>query len=325
MGSRILTLQRQAAELGRLRTGFFEGKAPRRSETWILTSHEREYVEAAASLWGGEVHEWTPQGAKIKQWRVTTKKRSIDALLPPGDPLSQNNELWSGGGCQRRCDGITEKIAKVPCICLAEHGPEWYLLPKGKVCSATTRLNVLLPDMPDFGVWRAETKSFYAADGLAGQVDTVLQGTGGQGVVPVRLTIQQRKVVRAGQTKNFPVVMVIPRLNRMRDALTGPMSMAAALDPAGAGRQAIEAPRPDYRALAMDADTIDDVQDLYRKAQAAGHADAQLLADLKGIAAALEQPSRAVAVPDEDGAVDAEVVEDGAPSWPAVTRPGSRH
>lgn len=337
MGSRILTLQRQAAELGRLRTGFYESGRPQRSETWILTSHEREYVEVAAHLWGGAVHEWKPLNGNIKQWRVITDAVSIDAILPPGDPLNQHNELWSGGGCQRRCDGITEKISRKPCVCLAQHGEEWYLLPKGRVCSATTRLNVLLPDMPDLGVWRAETKSFYAADAMAGQVDTVLQGTGGQGLVPVRMSIQQRQVVRNGQTKKFPVVMVTPRLARLRQALEGPLSTAAALN-AGVVPEtlAIEAPKKkDWVALAQGALTSDDVRGLWMEAQAAGDVHPKggdpLSKQLMAIATAKDaEHARSIRQePDEDGAVDAELVDEQEPAlagagWPAVRQPGSR-
>lgn len=338
MGSRILTLQRQAAELGRLRTGFYESGRPQRSETWILTSHEREYVEVAAELWGGEVHDWKPLNGSIKQWRVVTGAVSIDAILPPGDPLNQNNELWSGGGCQRRCDGITEKISRRPCICLAQHGEEWYLLPKGKVCSATTRLNVLLPDMPDLGVWRAETKSFYAADAMAGQVDTVLQGTGGQGLVPVRMTIQQRQVVRQGKTKKFPVVMVTPRLARLRQALEGPLSKAVALNPGSAPEAlAIEAPKKvDWVALAKGALGSQDVRELWKQARAAGDVDPRgedpLSKKLIAIAALKDEEAaaeRAGLTPDEDGAIEGEVVED-EPSenlkavWPKVATVGGQ-
>lgn len=317
MGSRILTLQRQAAELGRLRTGFYESGRPQRSETWILTSHEPDYLAAAAALWGGEVHEWKPLNANIKQWRLVTKARTIDALLPPGDPLSQYNEMWSGGGCQRRCDGVNEQMSKRPCICLAQHGPEWYLLKKGTVCSATTRLNVLLPEMPDLGVWRAETKSFYAADGLAGQVDTVLQGTGGKGVVPVRLSIQQRQVVRAGKTKKFPVVMVVPRLAKLRHALEGPMSMTVALDPHAVQRAAIEAPKPDYASDSAAALTSDDLNDIWRRADGRGELTPELKAllsaradEFKAEEAARRSRPRVPAVPDQDGVIDGEILDD---------------
>src|SRR4051812_41578546 len=110
--SRLINRQRQLAEQGRLRLGYTvpipdkPGKSrPVRSETWILTSHSREHIDHAAQMWGGDVEEWQPMGNGSKQWRVITHAKAIDAILPPGDPLTQAYETWSKGGCQRRCDG----------------------------------------------------------------------------------------------------------------------------------------------------------------------------------------------------------------------------
>ncbi|MEV5443516.1 hypothetical protein AB0N23_13405 [Streptomyces sp. NPDC052644] len=325
MGGRIITLQRQARELGRLRTGYTDGKRPVRSRTWIVSSHAKHYVEAAAAAWGGTVEQWQPLGNGAPQYRVITETESIDALLPPGDPLSQYNELWSGGGCQRRCDGQTEQLSRRPCICLAQFGEEWHQQRKGTVCSATTRLNVMLPDMPDLGVWRAETHSFYAANEMAGTVDMVLSGTGGKGLVPVSLRIEPRQRVAGGQTKKFPVVVVEVRGVTPRQALTGPLPTAVALDPTGSRAvAAIEAPRPDYLADAESALTVDDVQDVYRAAHAAGHLNDELVAALKRRADELKADAQPEPEPDEDGAYPAEVVEDTpADGWPAVAQPGT--
>ncbi|BBC30057.1 hypothetical protein SGFS_013510 [Streptomyces graminofaciens] len=287
MGSRIITLQRQARELGRLRTGYSipnddPNKRPRpvKSKTWVVTSHAEHYVQAAVDAWGGKIERWQPQGNGVPQFRVITEAEQIEALLPHGDPLSQYNEMWNKGGCARRCDGQTEQISRRPCLCLAEYGEEWHLLRqdqyrKDKVCAATSRLNVILPDMPDMGVWRAETHSFYAANEMAGTVDLVLSGTGGKGLVPVTLRIEPRTRVAGGQTKHFPVVVVEVRGVTPRQALTGPLPTALALDPAGGGQAvaAIEALRPDYLAEAEGALTSDDVRDVWRKARNAGHVD----------------------------------------------------
>lgn len=286
MGSRIITHQRQARELGRLRTGWSvpnddPNKRPRpvKSKTWVVTSHAEHYVQAAAEAWGGDVERWQPQGNGAPQFRVITKAEQIDALLPPGDPLNQYNEMWSKGGCQRRCDGQTEQISRRPCKCLAEFGEDWHLLRqdqyrKDKVCAATSRLNVILPDMPDVGVWRAETHSFYAANEWGGTVDMVLSGTEGKGLVPVTLRIEPRTRVAAGQTKHFPVVVVEVRGITPRQALTGPLPTALALDPSGSQAvAALEAGRPDYLAEAEGALTSDDVRDVWRRANAAGHVD----------------------------------------------------
>lgn len=212
MPGRILTLQRQARELGRLRTGYTDTSGsksrPVRSDTWIITSHSEHYILAAAEEFGGRPEKWQPLGAGAAQWRVITEQVAIDAIMPPGDPLSQTNEMWSGGGCQRRCDGVTEQLSDSPCICLAQHGDAWHERPKGTVCSTTTRLNVILPDMPDVGIYRVETHSFYAANEIAAAVDLIRNATGGNAAVPIRLRIEQRQRVANGQTKKFPVVVV---------------------------------------------------------------------------------------------------------------------
>ncbi|CAM5619583.1 putative protein OS=Streptomyces aurantiogriseus OX=66870 GN=GCM10010251_92200 PE=4 SV=1 [Streptomyces aurantiogriseus] len=110
-----------------------------------------------------------------------------------------------------------------------------------------------------------------------------------------------------------------------------------ALDPSGSRAvAAIEAPRPDYLADADAALTVDDVQDVYRAAHAAGHLTDDLIAALKKRADAVkaEEKERASGSgsgdegPDDEGVYTAEVVDDEAPReravWPAVAGPGSR-
>ncbi|MFJ5151440.1 hypothetical protein ACIQCF_07600 [Streptomyces sp. NPDC088353] len=351
MGGRIITNQRQARELGRLRTGWSvpnpdPNKRPRpvKSKTWVISSHAEHYVEKAAELYGGKVERWQPQGNGAPQFRVITEAQQLDAVLPGGDPLSQYNEMWNKGGCSRRCDGETEQLSRRPCLCIAEFGEDWYLLrqnayKKDKVCAATSRLNVVLLDMPDMGVWRAETHSFYASNELAGTVDMVLSGTGGKGLVPVTLRIEPRTRVAGGQTKHFPVVVVEVRGVTPRQALSGPLPTAVALDPGGAGegRLAIEAPRPDYIADAEGALTSDDVRDVWRKARAAGHVskegDDELSQKLLAVAARKDAESKDdsnvdsddESGPDEEGIWDGEVVEEDAERrrWPTAATPGS--
>lgn len=347
MGGRILNHQRQARELGRLRTGYSVPNAdptkrprPVKSKTWVISSHAEHYVTKAAELYGGKVESWQPQGNGAPQFRVITEAEQLDAVLPGGDPLSQYNEMWNKGGCARRCDGQTEQLTKRPCLCLAQHGEDWHLLrqnlaTKDKVCSVTSRLNVVLLDMLDMGVWRAETHSFYAANEMAGTVDMVLSGTGGKGLVPVTLRIEPRTRVAGGQTKHFPVVVVEVRGVTPRQALSGPLPTAMALDPGAAGQAvaAIEAPRHDYLADARGALTVDDVQDVYRAAYAAGHLTDDLIAELKVRADEVkaEEKKRAEDAtsgedgPDDEGVYPAEVVDDEPvrPAWPAVAQPAT--
>ncbi|MEU9065863.1 hypothetical protein AB0D60_03065 [Streptomyces sp. NPDC048306] len=352
MGSRIKTMKRQAAELGRIRTGYSRpnpnpdrGPIPVKSKTFVLTSHSRDYVAAAAELYGGRVEQWTPQRQSIAQWRVITEAPELKAILPAGDPLSQNYEKWGGGGCERRCDGEFESIKRQPCVCLAKYGEDWHERPPTQVCRPTSRIGVFLPDLPDLGVWRLETKSYYAADALAGGLDTVLQATEGKGMMPVRMWIEQRTRVVDGETKQYQVVMVVPSLPKLRHALSGPISTAAALDPSTLDRPAIEAGPAadpvDYRTEARECRTADDVLQVWYRARAAGHGeDRELWADLKGIAEAIGKgidPSTGEVLgdqddepgPDADGAYDVEVVDDEPPvadasavSWPQAAQPG---
>lgn len=311
MGSRLLNIQRRAAEHGRLRTGFTQGNNPARSGTWIVTSHSQEHVRRAAELWGGEPESWTPLNSTIGQWRVITKASSIEALITPGDPLNQYNELWTKGGCQRRCDGETELLTRQPCLCARQFGEDWHQQKKGVVCSTTSRLNVMLPDLSGMGMWRAETHSFYAASEWGGMVDIVLAGTDGRGFVPVNLRIEPRQVVRDGKTKKFPVVVVELRGVTPRQALAGPMTAAVALDPvAGQAVAAIEAPRPDYLAEAEGSLTSDDVRDVWRRARAAGHVDPKGRDELsKQLMEIAERMDAEASNTNDDEPVEAELVE----------------
>ena len=305
-----------------------------RSATWVVTSHSEEHVRTAARLWGGDVEQWQPLNSTITQWRVITKASSIEALITPGDPLNQYNEMWSAGGCQRRCDGETELLKRQPCVCARQFGEDWHLQKKGTVCSTTSRLNVMLPDLSGMGMWRAETHSFYAASEWGGMVDMVLAGTNGQGFVPVTLRIEPRQVIREGQTKKFPVVVVELRGVTPRQALAGPMNAATALDPGTAGRAvaAIEGPKGrDWIAEARGALTSDDVRDLWMEAQEAGAVHPKGTDDLSKrlmvIAAEKDAENANEPGPDEDGAYDVEIVHDDTPrepaGWPAAAAPGS--
>lgn len=353
MGSRILTMKRQAAELGRIRTGYSrpnpdskKGPIPVKSKTFVLTSHSRDYIAAAAELYGGKVEQWTPQRQSVAQWRVITKATELHAILPAGDPLSQSYEMWTGGGCARRCDGVTDSVSGQACVCLAKYGEDWHERKPDQVCRPTSRIGVFLADMPDLGVWRLETKSYYAADALAGGLDTVLQATGGQGLLPVRMWIEQRTAVRNGKTKQFQVVMLVPALPKLRHALSGPISTAAALDPASLNRPAIEAAPaevPDYVADARLCKTSDQVLGIWQKARAAGHGEdkalfgalRQIADDIgKGIDTYTGETGAESDGPDDEGVFDGEFLDEDQPTdqepptdnpgsvWPEAAKPG---
>lgn len=336
MSTRILNRQRQMAEQGRLRLGYTvaakkrDGSAttrPVRSETWVLTSHSRAHIEHAAELWGGEVEEWQPMGNGSKQWRVITKTSSIDAILPPGEPLTQAYEQWSKGGCQRRCDGVTEQFSGSPCLCLAQFGDTWYEQSARDVCVSKSRLKVLLPDMEGLGAWRMETGSFYATDEIAGMVDTLRGAVGDSVLIPVALRIEPRTRVAGGETKQFVVPVLELRGVTAGALLSGEAQRTGQLilnDPEKTPREleaaaAKPAAVPDYLAQAQECSTVEAVKAIWWKAKNAGHMTDQLEAELGQVATSLasatgQAPKQTAppAEPDSEGVYDADVVEDPA-------------
>lgn len=191
----LLDIQRRMRELGRIRTGqqVASGngrKRPAKLEHFRLTSPSRPLIEAAAVAYGGQVRAWEGQ------WEVLTTADTIDVVIPPGQSISQWYEMWSGGGCQRRCDGRTNVLTDTPCACPADPADRRELAASGGACKPTTRLNVILPDIPDLGVWRLESHGYYAAAELSGTVD-VLEAA--DRLLPARLRLEPRESKKPGK------------------------------------------------------------------------------------------------------------------------------
>lgn len=311
--SRLIDRQRQLAEAGRLRLGLTvaaaNGKSrPMRSEVWIFSSHSRDLVVAAAALWGGEVEEWQPLGNGAAQHRVITKTTTIDAILPPGDPLTQTYEMWSRAGATRRCNGATEQFSGSPCLCIAQFGDQWYDQPKGKVCDTKSRLKVLIPDLPGLGSYRLETGSFYAADEIAGMVDFIRSAVGDQTLIPVRLRIEPRTRVAGGETKQFVVPVV-----ELRGVTTGELLAGSGQGlQLGAGpKQAAIAPAPacpDYLAELEQVTSVEDCSALWRQAGSAGHLSDELKAAITAKAATFQAPGSEASSPVSDPGLDVDAL-----------------
>lgn len=195
----IIDLQRRLAEAGRIRIGqqvSANGKRrPEKLTTFRLTSSDRNRIEQAARLFGGTPQPW--QAPAGNQWEVVTEADSLNVIVPPSDmAFSQHYELWSGGGCQRRCDGRYDSISDGPCLCD----------PENRECNIHTRLSVMLRDLPGLGVWRIDTSGYYAAVELQGAVEVVQLAAGRGQMLPARLCLEQRMVKRVGQgTRRFAV------------------------------------------------------------------------------------------------------------------------
>lgn len=226
--SPIIDLQRRLVEVGRIRMGKKGDKGqPQRLNTWRLTSSDKARLEAAAELFHGTVIPWdgSPKG---DEFELITTTAELPILLLPGQALSQWHELWGGGGCLRRCDGEREILTDKPCLCDQEDGD--------RKCKPTTRLSVMLPDVPGLGAWRLESHGYYAAVELSATAAMLEQATARGQMLPARLRIDQRRQVKDGQTTRF-AVPVIDIDVRFREAL------------AGIGVRSLEEAPPDYKAL----------------------------------------------------------------------------
>lgn len=197
----ILSLQRRLAEVGRIRLGKQVetkrgGKRPAALDTFRLTSADRARIDEAAKLYGGTVTKWeAPSG--IPNWEVVTQADKLPVVVPPSAmAFSQHYELWSAGGCQRRCDGVTETLSEQPCLCD----------PDSRTCDIHTRLSVMLRDLSGLGVWRVDTSGYYAAVELQGAVEVIGLAAGRGQMLPATLRLDQRSIKREGEgVKKFAV------------------------------------------------------------------------------------------------------------------------
>lgn len=194
----ILNLQRRYRELGRIRMGKKTGNRPSRLDTWRLTTSNRHLLDVAAGLWGGHVTEWRDAPTEGTFELVTDTDR-LPIVIPPGrDPVTQWMEQWTAGGCTHRCDTQRNVITDEPCSCDLDN----------PLCKPTTRLVVMLPDLPDVGVWRLETHGWNAANELPGTLDLLGQAAQHGQFLDALLRIEQRRAVRDGQTSRFAVPVI---------------------------------------------------------------------------------------------------------------------
>jgi len=194
----IVDLQQKLRQLGRIRAGETVETAkgarrPAKLDHFRVTSHSKRIVEQVAALYGGTVQPWTPNngGAEDGQWAVTVTADRIPILLPP-QSITQWYELWTGGGCVRRCDGQVEQKSGQRCLC----DPD----PAKRQCAVTTRLSVILREVEGLGVFRLDSKGYYAAVELP-QIAAFLEYAGSY--VEAYLALEPRKDVKDGKTRHW--------------------------------------------------------------------------------------------------------------------------
>lgn len=244
----ILTLQRRMHEAGRIRIGqqvpTKSGKTrPAKLETFRFTSGDRSKIEHVAKLFGGKPEAW--QNGPLSQWQVTTETDVIDVVVPPAEmAFSQWFELWSGGGCQRRCDGQRETLSDQSCVC----DPD----PAERDCKPTTRLSLMIAQVQGAGLWRIECHGYYAATELAGSVELIMSAAGRGHLLPATLRLDKRTVTRPGQPRrDFGVPVLDVKLplaaiaNVTAAALGTPTNGHAPPELGGASVAELEARTPD--------------------------------------------------------------------------------
>ncbi|WP_433460734.1 hypothetical protein [Micromonospora sp. CA-248212] len=202
----IKTLQRRLTQVGVIRLGekrlSQRGKEyPAKLETLRFTSPSRSLIEAVTAKYGGEVKPW--QHTTGPQFEVVTDAKTIPVLVPP-QQIDPNYELWGNGFKSRHCDGETEKIRNASCLCdpvrAAAQAAGRDLKP-GDVCKPTTRMSLMLAEIPTLGTFKLESHGWNAAAELPMLAESI--ATAAQ-PIPARLELQHRekKLFHPGRPQN---------------------------------------------------------------------------------------------------------------------------
>lgn len=324
----ILDLQMRMRQLGEIRIGHAvdtgrtdkNGKAikrPAKLNAFRFTSPSREILASVAGLYGGEVKPWTPANGGPAEFEVYSTTNRLPVLIPPRDAVSQWYEMYAGSKCVRRCDGQVEQKSDKPCMCN----------PDKRTCKITTRVNIMLRDVPALGQWLLISKGFYAGVTLPPAAELLAQAGG---YVAGWLGMEEKLVIGEDGPNRFSIPTLdveITPTELMAGKITGAPAVAS-----GPERPAIEAasasagPPKDYLLEAKEATTRAGVLAIFQAAKNAG-APVAYQEQIKAIG--LTKPETAPdtphpddtqrilnpadygdAPPDEDGAVDAEIVPD---------------
>ena len=214
--SPIYSLQKRFMELGRFRMGEKGPKGePRKRDTFRATTASRPLAQAIADRYGGTVEPWPEAPDGDGYWQVATDTAELNIILPPvyssedgtsTTTWSQWFESWSAGGCERRCDGVTEMLSDSPCLCRAAVEAEGE---DARECQVTTRVSFMLPEIPGLGVWRLDSKGWNAATELPGTLELLVRAASEHAFIEAVLRIEQRVKKQPGEpTKRFVVPVI---------------------------------------------------------------------------------------------------------------------
>jgi hypothetical protein len=234
-------LRPKVNELGRIRLGEkAQSGAPKSLSTFRLTSYDKGVLDAAQAIYGGQVKPWT-DAPDPGMFQLITTVAAIDILIPRSlQNVTQSYELWTGGACQRRCDGrmcVLPEQDVVPCVCAADG-----LSGADRECDVITRLSIILPRLPGLGVWRLDTGGWHAATTIPSTLE-LLMALDPRPMVPAVLRAVQRssKGVEKGRTVTHR--FVVPVLDAPGITI-GQLVDGASHDPALLGDGQPERPAP---------------------------------------------------------------------------------
>lgn len=227
--------QGRPQEHGKLKSGIkleVRGKPnspprPATTPTWRFVTPDHEVAAQLAEKYGISTRHKPCPEAKMGEIFIDDRGQSdfvsaaeeIDIALPPYDPLGGTPiyELWSGGGCLRRCTG-----GDGPEACNLRFSKEtgedtdvWYepaacqcLAQQNVVCKPTTRLSVLLPGIRVGGVWSFSSTSYDVAREFQ-QMIGILEMAAVQGfkIAKARLVSRQKTTPRGKRKYTVPILI----------------------------------------------------------------------------------------------------------------------
>lgn len=214
----ILTgIQTRSYMIGRIKAGDKDEKGrPHRLDGFRFTTPSQKVAGEVAEFYqGGDVRSWG------QQWEVYTSLTEIAVALPPGSlVINQSMMRWSGGGPTVVCDGVTTtRPGRGPCQCPQPDDPcdpesVWAAInerrrlagqktPAG--CYPYTWINVSLPDIGGFGVWKLLSKSENAAAEIIAQAVLLERARAAGQFLPARLALEYRESRVDGLLRQYNV------------------------------------------------------------------------------------------------------------------------